>query len=73
MKALANLAALDRVLRLAGGVAMLYLGWSELLHGVPAIALAVFAWFPLLTGLLGWCPVYALLGFSTRRGPGRGH
>jgi hypothetical protein len=46
---------------------MLWLGWSDLVDGLWAIALVIFAWVPLLTGLLGWCPIYSILGFSTRR------
>ena len=41
------------------------------MSGVSAIALRVFSLVPLLTGLAGWCPFYALLGLGTRR-PARG-
>ncbi len=67
LKELSNLAAWDRVLRVVAGVAMLLLGWSDLVDGVWAIALVVFAWVPLLTGLVGWCPIYAMLGLSSLR------
>lgn len=63
-----NLAVWDRVLRIAVGLSMLGLGWSDLVDGVGGIALVTFAWVPLLTGILGWCPIYALIGISTRRG-----
>jgi hypothetical protein len=35
--------------------------------GVWRIALEVFGWVPLVTGLIGWCPVYSLLGIRTRK------
>lgn len=66
MKDFANVAAWDRAVRIVLGIAMLVLGWSDLVEGVGAIALVVFAWVPLLTAVLGWCPVYSLLGVSTR-------
>ena len=64
---LSNVATLDRVVRIVLGLAMLFLGWSDLVDGVWAIALVVFAWVPLLTGLIGWCPIYAMVGISTLR------
>lgn len=67
LKELSNLATWDRALRIVLGLAMLFLGWSDLVDGVWAIALVVFAWVPLLTGIVGWCPVYAMLGISTLR------
>jgi Protein of unknown function (DUF2892) len=65
LKELSNLATWDRALRVVAGLAMLLLGWSDLVDGVWAIALVVFAWVPLLTGLAGWCPFYAILGISS--------
>jgi len=62
-----NLAAWDRVLRIALGGLMLAAGWSGLVTGVWGVALEMFAWVPLATGIVGWCPVYAMLGFSTHR------
>ena len=70
LKDFSNLATWDRILRVLVGLAMLWLGWSDLVDGVWAIALVVFAWVPLLTGALGWCPVYSILGINTRRRSG---
>jgi hypothetical protein len=67
LRELSNLAAWDRALRIVLGLAMLFLGWSDLVDGVWAIALVLFAWVPLLTGLVGWCPIYAMLGISSLR------
>ncbi len=68
-----NESATDRLVRLLLGAAMLALG---LLNAVPEpwdTALDVFAFVPLITSLVGWCPFYALFGFSScaRLGPRR--
>jgi hypothetical protein len=65
----ANLSTLDRSIRIVLGVLMLAAGWGGLATGVWRIGLQVFGWVPLVTGLIGWCPVYALLGISTRKPP----
>ena len=70
LKDFSNLAAWDRAVRILLGLLMLCLGWSDLVDGLGAIALVIFAWVPLLTGVLGWCPVYSMLGISTLRRPG---
>lgn len=70
LKDFSNLAAWDRILRVFVGLTMLGLGWSDLVDGVWAIALVVFAWVPLLTGVLGWCPIYSILGINTLRRSG---
>lgn len=62
-----NLSTLDRSIRIALGVLMLAAGWAGLATGVWRIGLQVFGWVPLMTGLIGWCPIYALLGISTRK------
>jgi len=61
-----NTANWDRFLRVGAGLVMLWLGW-HLSEGVLASALRVFALYPLISGLAGWCPIYALLELSTRR------
>lgn len=65
-----NLSTLDRTIRVMLGLLMLAAGWAGLAGGIWQVALEVFGWVPLVTGLIGWCPIYALLGFSTRR-PGQ--
>lgn len=62
-----NLATWDRIFRVAVGCGMLYAGWAGLVPGIWGVAFRLFAWVPLVTGLAGWCPVYALLGTSTRK------
>lgn len=67
MHRLLNEAPWDRALRILLGLAMLALAWSGLVHGLWGLALKIFGWVPLLTGVLGWCPVYAVLGLRTYR------
>lgn len=69
----ANLSATDRAVRIVLGVLMLAAGWSGWFPEVWALALKIFAWVPLLTAAIGWCPLYALLGIRTARPspPGR--
>jgi Protein of unknown function (DUF2892) len=55
----------DRLIRIALGLLMLAAGWGGFAGGIWEIALQVFGWIPLVTGLAGWCPIYAMLGLST--------
>jgi hypothetical protein len=57
-----NVGTIDRAVRILAGIVLIALaatgtvGWWGWLGVVP-----------LLTGLVGWCPPYALLGISTCR------
>jgi hypothetical protein len=55
----------DRALRIMVGLVLLYLGLGGVVTGAAGTALAILAVLPLLTGVIGWCPLYALLGIST--------
>jgi Inner membrane protein YgaP-like, transmembrane domain len=61
----------DRGVRMLGGTLMFGLGWS-LATGTPGIVLMGLGAIALITGIAGWCPAYALFGFSTRKTAG-GH
>lgn len=62
-----NEASWDRILRVVVGLAILYLGWSGLVAGGAGTFLKFFGFVPLLTGIVGYCPAYSLLGFRTRK------
>lgn len=64
---LRNVSTLDRIIRIVLGLFMLWAGWSGAVDGIWQIALRIFAWVPLVTGLLGWCPLYIIAGISTYR------
>ena len=60
-----NMSNLDRILRviIAAAVAVLY--FMGVLSGTWAIVLGVIAVIFLLTGLIGFCPLYTLFKIST--------
>lgn len=57
----------DRIIRIILGVVLLVLGWGGIITGTWGV---VFKWLglvPLVTGLIGYCPLYALFKFHTNR------
>jgi hypothetical protein len=62
-----NEANWDRIARVALGVVLLVLGWAGVVTGGWGVFLKIIGFVPLLTGLLGWCPIYALLKFGTKK------
>ena len=58
---------IDRVVRVALGLVLLALGWSGVVENLWGMALKLFGWYPLITGVIGWCPLYALFDFDSRR------
>jgi hypothetical protein len=63
----ANEGTRDRAIRIGVGAVLLYLGWSGVVGGALGTAIGVLAFVPLITGLVGWCPLYRVLGISTNR------
>ncbi len=61
-----NEASWDRIVRIVLGIALLYLGWAEVVTGGWGTFLKVIGFVPLATGLAGWCPLYALFRFRTK-------
>lgn len=62
-----NESTLDRVIRviLAAVIAVLY--FTGVITGTWAIVLGILGAILLITGLVGFCPLYKLLGISTKR------
>ncbi len=58
-----NIGSLERVIRIVAGFAILCFAFVG-----PKSPWAYFGIVPLATGLIGWCPPYALFGFSTCKG-----
>lgn len=58
-----NVGATDRIIRVIVGLALIagYWIWPDASYGW-AFFIGV---IPLISGLVGWCPVYRLLGWST--------
>lgn len=56
---------LDRGLRIALGLFLMALGFGGVLGGGLGLAVGVIGLIPLATGLVGWCPLYSVLGVDT--------
>ena len=57
-----NEGPIDRILRVIVGIGILSLAFVG-----PKTPWAYLGIVPLATGIIGWCPLYALLGISTCR------
>lgn len=55
-----NIHPIERVIRVLGGV-----GLTSLAFWGPSNLWFLLGLIPVATGLMGWCPPYALLGIST--------
>jgi hypothetical protein len=62
-----NEAGWDRILRVVLGVVLLALGWGGVVAGGWGLFLKVIGFVPLLTGLVGYCPLYGLFKTGTKR------
>jgi len=63
----ANESGIDRAIRVVLGIAMLSLGWAGVVTGGWGVVFKIGGLLPLLTGLIGFCPLYAILKFRTNR------
>lgn len=57
-----NIGTVERIIRVVAGAAILSLAFVG-----PRSPWAYLGVLPLLSGVFGWCPPYALLGISTAR------
>jgi len=55
-----NEGSLDRILRVIAGLALISLAFVG-----PKTPFGYLGFIPLLTGAIGWCPIYSLLGLNT--------
>jgi DUF2892 family protein len=56
-----NLHSIERAIRVVAGLVLVSLAfWG------PGSLWFLLGLIPLATGLIGWCPAYAVFGFSTR-------
>lgn len=57
----------DRIIRAVLGVVLLFLGFGGMLAGSWAIVAEVLGAVMLLTAAIGFCPLYAVFKFSTKK------
>jgi hypothetical protein len=62
-----NMGAIDRILRILSAAAIAGLYFTGKLSGLAAIILGIIAVVILLTSVVGFCPLYTLLGIKTTR------
>ena len=62
---MANEASWDRIARVVIGVGLLALGLLAV-NGTLGIIMAVVGAILLVTGAIGWCPIYSILGLRTK-------
>jgi hypothetical protein len=55
-----NVGGIDKILRIVAGLILIALGIMGI--GAPWTFIGV---VPLVTGLMGWCPAYKLIGVNT--------
>ena len=55
----------DRLVRVVVGIVLLFLGVGGTLNGTVAVVADVLGVILLLTGAIGFCPLYALFKLST--------
>lgn len=56
----------DRILRFLAGALILGFGWFGPVEGLAGVACRILGWYPVVTSLAGWSPIYAVLGWNTR-------
>jgi hypothetical protein len=69
-----NEGGMDRILRVIIGLALLYGAWASWPGSVTplsgaawSLVMVVFGAIAIVTGLVGWCALYALFGMSTKK------
>jgi hypothetical protein len=62
-----NESAVDRVIRVVLGIVLLALYFTGFVTGGLGIALLVVGAVSLLTGIVGFCPLYSLLKINTNK------
>ena len=62
-----NESTLDRGIRIVIGLLLLVLGFGGYVTGTAGTVLKVLGFVPLLTGLIGFCPLYSLFKLNTNR------
>jgi len=62
-----NEASWDRIARFVLGIVLLVLGWFNVVPGGWGVFLKIISFIPLITGLVGWCPIYSIFKTGTKK------
>lgn len=57
----------DRIIRVVLGIALLVVGFGGFIGGSLGLVFKIVGALSLFTGAVGFCPVYALLKFKTKK------
>jgi hypothetical protein len=60
-----NMGLIDKVIRILVAVVVIALYFANVISGILAIILLIFAGIFILTSLLGFCPAYLPFGINT--------
>ena len=60
-----NESNIDRIIRAVAGVLLLFLGFGGFFGGTLGVVADVLGVVLLLTGAIGFCPLYAMFKFNT--------
>ncbi|HEY66315.1 MAG TPA: DUF2892 domain-containing protein [Caldilineae bacterium] len=62
-----NESSWDRIIRIVLGLILLYVGFGPPLSGALGIIVGIIGIILVVTGAIGWCPLYQLLNFKTKQ------
>lgn len=63
----ANMGSVDKVIRILAAAIIAVLYFTNMINGTMAIILLALAGIFIATSFMGFCPLYAPLGISTRK------
>ena len=61
------MSGVDKAVRILAAVVVLVLYFTSVISGTLAIILLILAGILVLTSVIGFCPLYRLIGLSTRK------
>jgi hypothetical protein len=62
-----NMGLIDKVVRILIAVVVIALYFTNVISGILAIILLIFAGVFILTSVIGFCPLYTAFGLSTAK------
>jgi hypothetical protein len=62
-----NMGLIDRIIRIIIAIIIAILYFTNQISGIAAIILGIIAVIFILTGIIGFCPLYALFKISTKK------